>query len=237
MKRFLLVFIAFLLLDKSSAQDNLFSTESFIIKLSGANLLVENLERNIVFEKIFSHPKGFVVDMDNDGAVEFLVNDFTIRQGKSFYSTFLYNTVDTFYLIDSIYSGLKEPYYSFSDELNEVILITGSPDFDSLNTSEMETIYSPLVCWGFVGFELAIVNDQLYDFFIAENEKYIDFIDQFYKSKGTGCNSTSLLKSVIAALFVNYIYADEKAVAEKSIQQYYNCDDREKFKEAIKKLL
>jgi hypothetical protein len=121
--------------------------------------------------------------------------------------------------------------------LNKVILITGSPDFDSLNAPQLNKIFSPLVCWAIIGNELGIVNDRLYDIFISENEKYIEFADSLYKTRGSGCNTSFLIRSIIAAIFVNYIYADEKAVADKSLNKYYECDDKVKFKEAIEKLL
>ncbi len=237
MKKFLLILVGFICSGSLFAQDNLFSTESFIVKITGANLVVEDLlERKTVFQKIFSHPAGYVIDLDNDGNVEFLVNDFQETDGQNHYSVYIYNTVDSFYLVDSILSGLKEPYYTYSDELNEIVLITGSPDFDSLNTTEIESVFSPLICWGFIGNEFGLVNDQLYEIFINENEKYIDFLETQYKSKGKDCNTSNLLRSVIAAIYINYCYADEKAVADKSFDEFYTCDNKTKFKEAIEKL-
>ena len=46
-----------------------------------------------------------------------------------------------------------------------------------------------------------------------------------------------MLRSAIAAVFLNYIYADEAAIADKVLNKYYGCNDKEKFKEEIKKLL
>ena len=236
MKKYLFVFIIFLSQSKSFAQDNIFSTESFIINLSGSNLTAENLERTVIFQKSFKNPAGVVVDLDNDNNVEFLVNDFSIIDGRKHYFTYIYNTLDTFYLMDSIYSGLKKPYYTFSYELNEVILISGSPDFDTLNTNQLDEIYSPLICWGFLGTEFGIVNDKLYDIFLTENEKHIDFIDSVYRVNIKSCGTSQLVRSIIAAVFINYLYADEKTMAEKSFYQYYDCDDKEKFKSSIQKL-
>ncbi len=237
MKKFLLILIGFILSNSFFAQDNLFTTESFIVKITGSKLVAEELlERKIVYQKNFIHPTGYVTDLDNDGNVEFLVNDCRESEGKNYYSVFIYNTIDSFYLIDSILSGLKEPYYTFSDEVNEVILITGSPDFDVYNSDEIETIFSPLVCWGFQGNEFGLVNDQLYDIFINENEKYIDFIEAQYKNKGKNCSTANLLRGVIASVYINYCYADEKAVADKSFDEFFVCDNKTLFKEEIKKL-
>lgn len=236
MKKFLLVFIIFIL-GKISAQENIFSTESFIIRLTGSNLYVENLDRELIFESSFNNPNGNVIDFDNDGFVEFMLNDYSISSGRKYYYTYIYNTVDSFYLIDSIYSGLKKPYYTYSYELNEVILITGTPDTDTLNDLQNTEIFSPLICWGFANDEFGIINDRLYDIFIDENNKSIDYIDSLYNKDGKNCNTASILRSAIAAVFINYIYADEAAMADKSFNKYYNCEDKVKFKEAIKKLL
>jgi len=236
MKQYIFVFIVLFFQSILFAQENIFSTESFIIKLTGANLEAENLDRAVVFQKSFDNPTGEVIDLNNDNNVEFIINDYSVTNGRKYYNTYVYNTLDSFYLIDSIYSGLKKPYYTYSYELNQFILITGSPDFDSLNTPEIEEVFSPLTCWGFLGAEFGIVNDKLYDIFLYENEKYIDFIDSLYKLKKKNCSTSRLVRSVIAAIFINYLYADEKSMAEKSFNQYYECDDKEKFKASIKKL-
>jgi hypothetical protein len=237
MKKLLLILFGFILSGSVFAQDNLFTTESFIVKITGSKLVVEELlERKTIFRKDFIHPTGYVIDLDNDGNVEFLINDYSESEGKNFYSVFIYNTIDSFYLIDSILSGLKEPYYTFSDEINEVILITGSPDFDSYNSEEIETIFSPLICWGFQGNEFGLVNDQLYNIFINENEKYIDFIEEQYKAKGKNCNTANSLRGVIASIYINYYFADERAVADKALDEFFVCDNKARFKEEIIKL-
>jgi hypothetical protein len=76
MKKFLFV-LSILLLSRLYAQDSVFSCESFIIRLKGMNLYVENLERKLVFESSFNNPKGNVADLDNDGYTEFILDDYT----------------------------------------------------------------------------------------------------------------------------------------------------------------
>jgi hypothetical protein len=236
MKKFLLVFIIFLF-STISAQDNIFSTESFIIKLTGRNLFVENLDREMILEQSFNNPGGNVADLDGDGYVEFILEDYSVDKGRKYYYTYVYNTIDSFYLIDSIYSGLKKPYLTYSYELNEVIIITGTPDTDSLNDSDTFKIFSPLICWGFADDQFGIINDKLYDIFIDTNNKDLDYIDSLYNKYGNNCSTARMLRSAIAAVFLNYIYADEEAIAEKALNKYYGCSDKEKFKDEIKKLL
>jgi hypothetical protein len=121
--------------------------------------------------------------------------------------------------------------------MNEVILITGTPDSDTLNTIQSSEIFSPLICWGFADNQFSIVNDKLYDIFIDENDNNIDYIDSLYRKYGNNCSTTMMLKAAITAVYINYIYADESSVADKFFDKYYNCGDKKEFKEAIKKLL
>ncbi|MGE5402205.1 MAG: hypothetical protein ACM3S2_17540 [Ignavibacteriales bacterium] len=237
MKNLILLFITFVLVHTSFAQDSTYSVEDFNIRFDNSHLVVEDINKNIVYDRVFQNPNGFVLDLDNDGTGEFLVNDYTETDGQNFYTLYVFNTTGTFYLTDSIYSGLKDPYYFYSDEISNVVLVTGSPDFDSLNQAAAETSFSPLVCWSFVDSSLSIVNDQLYDIFLDENEANISYMDSVCKSKGRTCEASQEFRAAIAATYANYVYADENALAEKMLEEYYFCDDLKKFKEQISKLL
>ncbi|MCU7496805.1 MAG: hypothetical protein HF314_05125 [Ignavibacteria bacterium] len=235
MKTLLLFFVA-LFGGYAFAQDSTFAVEDFNIKIQDAKLLVGDLDNKTVYDRQFQDPYAYTLDIDGDGASELLINDDNESEGQDSYTLYVYNTVGSFYLIDSIYSGLKEPYSFFSDEINNVVLVTGSPDFDSLNAGGQD-VFSPLVCWSFVDSSLEIVNDQLYNVFLSENDANIDFMDSFFKEKGRNCESSQLLKAAIASAYANYIYADEYALADKLLEEYYLCEDLKEFKEQISKLL
>lgn len=236
MKTLLLLFVA-LLGGYAFAQDSTFAVEDFNIKIQDAKLLAGDLDNKTVYERQFQDPYAYTLDIDGDGASELLINDDTQTDGQDNYTLYVYNTVGSFYLIDSIYSGLKEPYSFFSDEINSVVLVTGSPDFDSLNVAGQDEVFSPLVCWSFVDSSLNIVNDQLYNVFLQENEANMNYMDSFFKERGRNCESSRLLKAVIASAYANYIYADEYALADKVLEEYYLCEDLKQFKEQISKLL
>lgn len=237
MKTFILFFVA-LVAGPLFAQDSTFAVEDFNVKIQDAKLLVSDLDNKTVFNRQFQYPTAYTLDIDGDGASELLINDDNEQDGQDYYTLYVYNTIGSFYLIDSVYSGLKEPYYFFSDEINNVVLVTGSPDFDSLNTSaQQENVFSPLICWSFTDSSLNIVNDQLYNIFLSENEANMKFMDSFYKENGKNCESSRRIRAAVAATYANYIYADEYALAEKLLEEYYLCGDLKSFKEQISKLL
>lgn len=222
---------------ESEPQSETFTADKYFIKLDNSILSVQDSAAQMVYTQKFSHPTGYVADLDGDGTVEFLINDFREHDGTNSYSLYVFNTVDTFYLADSIYSGLKEPYYVFSPEIKSVVLITGSPDVDSLYNGQIENIFSPMVCWAVVDGELTIVNDQLYDIFMEENDKIISFIETYFKANAKDCTTSKQLISAIATLTINYYYAEEKTNAENVLKQFYFCDDREKLAEVLLKML
>ncbi|HEX2868472.1 MAG TPA: hypothetical protein VHO03_15625 [Ignavibacteriales bacterium] len=237
MKTLLLFFVVLLSGGYSFAQDSTFAVEDFNIKIQDSRLLVGDLDNKTVYDRQFQEPYAYTLDIDGDGAPELLINDAAEKDSLSYYTLYVYNTVGSFYLIDSIYSGLKEPYSFFSDEINNVVLVTGSPDFDSLNVQGQDNIFSPLVCWSFVDSSLSIVNDQLYNVFLSENDANMKYMDEVYREKGKNCQASRLLMAAIASTYANFIYADEYALADKLLEEYYLCEDLKQFKEQISKLL
>lgn len=237
MKTIKLLFISLLFTSCFYAQSNNIRIENFNIDIVDARLEVKDQFDKNVYERTFLNPSGYTADLDDDGISEYLVNDFQEDEGKYYYTVYIYNTVDSFYLSDSIYSGLKEPYYLFSEEISSTVLITGSPDLDSLYIPDMDYIFSPLVCWSYRDNGLEIVNDELYDIYISENEKNISYVDSVYDANGKSCEIARKLKLAIATIYMNYLYANENTNAEQAMRYYYNCEDREKFREALRKLL
>lgn len=218
------------------AQDTTFTVQDYDIKVENSKMFV-NDSGKIIYQRNFNNPFCFSIDLDSDGIDEVVVNDSEEKDGLSYYYVYVFNCADQFSLTDSVYSGLKEPYFIDSDEIENFVLVTGSPDFDSLYNPELETAFSPLICWSYVDASLSIVNDQLYDIFINENQKNIEVISAIYNEKGKSCQATELVKSVIASTYANYIYADEKATAERSLEQFYYCSDLANFKKIIEELL
>jgi len=233
-----ILILFFSLFSSYFAQEELFLLDHFKIKLQANKLTVSGSDNEaIIFQKSFIDPTPVAQDMDNDGIKELLISDCVKKNDICSYTVYVFNSVDSFYIVDSIYSGLKQPYSYSSEEINEEILVTGSPDFDSLYSSAIGSSFSPIICWQYNGSELEIVNDKLYDIFISENEAMIEFIDVYLKENGKNCASLSKLKQVIAAVYANYITADEKTNAEYTLKRYYSCDDLDKFKALLQNLL
>lgn len=232
-------FILFLSLFTSySAQEELILIDKFKIRLKSNILIVSDQNSDaVIYQKQYANPAPLTLDLDNDGIKELLITDCIQKEGVCTYTIFLFNTADSFYVVDSIYSGLKQPYCFTSEEINEEVLVTGSADFDSLYSPVLSNSFSPIICWQYNGTELEIVNDKLYDVFISENETMIEFIDIYLKENGKNCASFSKLKQAIAAIYANYMTADEKTNAEYTLKRYYSCDDLDKFRALLNSLL
>ncbi len=210
-------------------------------------MIVKNNDK-IIFEKEYLNPSSFYVDFDNDGNEEYLINDFVIKDSHKFYTIYIYNIIDnpdasqtdTFSLIDSIYSGLKEPLFLLSDEIDEMILVVGYPELDSLNYKLNDSIFSPLNCFYYDGINFQNINDKLYDIFINDNDIMLDYLDSqssiIPTNAGRDCSFTLNNKNVIVSIFINYLNADEKSLANEFITQYYLCDDLNEFKNYLEEI-
>lgn len=231
-----ILLILILLFCELQAQDSL-SIEGFTAAIIDSKLVVQNQDNKIIYQKLFTNPEGVLVDLDNDNVNELLVSDFYEANNQYFYTLFLFSAYDDFNLVDSIYSGLEEPYYAFSDEINGYIIITGSPDFDELYNIQEESVFSPIVCWSYDGHELGIINDQLYSIYLDENEKIISYVTMAFNKSGKTCEISKQLKQAIATVYTNYYHAGEKTNAENFLKNYYLCKDIEEFKNKIKELL
>lgn len=235
---FMLAFSAFSLKAIAQADSvDIYTIDSITVKVENNTLSVTNKANDQIYIKNFSNPSAYAVDLDEDGVTEFLVNDYTEKDGQYFYTLYIFNAVDSFYMVDSIYSGLKEPYYMYSEELKGMLLITGSPDFDYLNINGTEDVFSPIICWKYSNYEVNIINDQLYEIFISENENNLRYIEQLTTEKGKDCDSSNLIKAAIASVYANFIYADEESNAEQVLNEFYNCKDLDAFRKEIKENL
>ncbi|MGE5498629.1 MAG: hypothetical protein ACM3Q2_11180 [Syntrophothermus sp.] len=234
--RNILFFAIFFTLSCLRAQDTTFTVEDFEIKIDNSNFSVFR-EQSPVFSRSFNDPSIFTADLNNDGLEEVVVFDYDLKEGQECYSAYIFDCSGSFTMTDSIYSGLKEPYLLETGESEKIIVVTGSPDFDSLYVPAAGTPFSPLVCWAFEDTSLTRVNDEMYDVFIDENEKNIDFIKSYYTQHGSSCETSMQLKQVLAAVYANYMYADEKALAEMILVRFYYCSDGVQFRESINNLL
>ncbi|OGU73513.1 MAG: hypothetical protein A2V93_06510 [Ignavibacteria bacterium RBG_16_34_14] len=226
------LFICFLLTQISFAQKESYQFELFTASLEGTKLSVITPDENLVLEKEFFHPFSFISDLDEDDVQELLIIDSIQTNGNTGFILYVFNTIDSFYLADSINSGLIFPYETFSGEIEGLIIVTGNNDFSYLNKeSEIKAI--PINCWKFEDGEIFYVNEELYDIFITENETVLSSIDL---EDINHCVKSTEMKSLLATVYINSLNAGEKASAENFLKTFYLCEDIEKFKEELDSL-
>ncbi|MFO7444860.1 MAG: hypothetical protein R6W90_00770 [Ignavibacteriaceae bacterium] len=224
----ILLFFSFLLYTSFCFPQESFSFDIFSARLDNSTLLVSDAGGNVFYRHTFNNPSAIEYDLDDDGIGELLLLDSSGVNGKNLYKVFIYNTVDSFYLVDSIISGSYEPYETVSQEIGSTIIITGNAECEIYNGNS-EFVFLPLNCWKYEAGEVYLINDEIYELFITENEAITDFIDEYFSSNINNCNTTERLKPAIMSAYINYINAGEKSIASQFIKKYYLCGDIEKF--------
>lgn len=234
MKIGIILFIVYLTNTNFYCQERKYSFDLFTVQFNGSHLKTF-MNDKLVFQKDFNDPHEFVSDLDNDGVNELLVTDSFKKGNGIFYTLYIFNTIDSFYTADSIYSGALEPYQINSDEVGGTIIITGNSKFDIFNKEDGEA-FIPIECWKYESSQLYPINDEVYDIFISENENLIETIDSYLETSTVDCKSIDKLKAIIASVYTNYISAGEKILASKFIKKYYPCSDAAAFIKTINEL-
>ncbi len=233
---FLLLILTSISAVSNFAQSKVFHYDTFSVKLVNTKLNEYDRNNKIIYTRDFNSPQDFAVDLDGDGIDELLVNDSYTDSGKTYYTLYIFNTVDSLYLADSIFSGLIEPYETKSDEAKGTIIVSGNPCIDSLN-NDSDNIFLPVNCWKYDNGQLFLINDDLYKIFITENDNIIDYLDNFYLSNKKDCSSTRKIKAAIASGYINYFHSGDKILARQFIREYYLCNDAESFEQNLNKIL
>jgi len=218
------------------SQGMTYNFNSFSVKIGNNILQAHDNNGQVIYSKHFNDPMDFTVDLDGDSVDEYLVIDITKQNDGNIYTLYIFNTVDSFYVADSILSGYLEPYKETSEEAGGIILITGNPKFDILNTGTEDT-YVPINCWKYDSGELFLVNDEVYNVFMAANDSLLDIIDSYESENEDKCASTNKMKAAIAAVYANYLSAGDKILAAQFLKNYYFCPDLELFKQNINTIL
>ena len=229
------IILSFLFTIPMFPQNNVYDFHSYKLKIEGNSIKTYSNENNIIFEKKFFHPKDFITDLDSDGVKELVVIDYLEKNRKFFYTLYIYNTIDTFYLADSIYSGIIKPYGVFSEDVNGIVYVTGDTRFESLNQDSTIFIL-PVNCWKFVDGEVFLANASVYDVFSDENNLILQALDDYYLSDGRTCSTTRRVLAFIASGFINYYNSGEQTVADKFLKKYYLCNNSEEFKSLLLKI-
>ncbi len=236
MKYILSFLLLTLLAAPAECQEETYRFDLFKVEISGPALRVYDSYNNIIFTREFSSPQSYSVDLDGDSVDEFLVVDSFKDKGRRFYSLYIFNTIDSFYLADTINSGLTEPYPFKSAETGGMIIVSGDSRFYYLNKDTAD-VFLPIYCWKYESGKILPANDELYDIFISENDQMADIVDDYMNENGKSCASSEAMKAAIAAVYANYMHAAEKSLASQFLKKYYNCSDLKEFQQSLNGLL
>jgi len=207
----------------------------FTVQLKDNLLRVVSNDNELLFGQTFNHPIFTTADLDSDEVDEYILIDYKIVDQKKDYTIYIYNTIDTFYCVDSIRSGFFEPYIFNSGEVKGNIIITGIPGFNELNIGKSE-ISMPVNIWRYGENGIVLINDQIYDLFHSENESVIDYLDDYFSSGSKNCSSSQQVNNIIAAGYANYKNSGELTLANQFLLKYYLCPDIDSFKKKIENL-
>lgn len=211
------------------AQEGVYDFHSYTLEIKGSTVKAIAKDNSVLFQRKFFHPEDIVTDLDSDGVNELVVIDYTNSGGKKDYTLYIFNTIDSLYLADSIYSGSVKPYEAFSEDINGMICVTGDTRFSDLNADSTISVL-PVNCWKFQDGAVYLANASVYDIFLDENNMILGTIDDYYDSEGRTCATSGKLKAAIAGGFINYYNAGELTVANQFLKKYYLCADENTFK-------
>jgi len=208
---------------------------SFSINIENNLVKAFNETGENVFREKFVHPSGIISDLDSDGIDEYIIIDSSSFKGEPSYKIYIYNTVDSFYLVDSIDSGRTSPYFLIDDQTDEETLVTGNPDFDRYNMNS-EFFFSPLNCWKYESSQVFLNNEEMYELLLTENENIIEFIEDYSRDSDSCTFSKGILGAVTSA-YANYVNAGETAIASQFLRKYYLCSNFDQLKRELQKML
>ena len=210
--------------------------ELFTVGLNGKLLSVVSNEGDTLYTREFESPQFTTADLDSDGVEEYILTDYKIVDDKYDFTMFVYNTLDTFYCVDSIHSGFLEPYIVYSEEAGCNIIVAGNAQFDELNIGKDDTAL-PINVWKYDEAAVININSDIYDLYESETDAIIDYLEDYFDSNVETCNSSQQAANIIAAGYTNLINAGENSVASQFLKKYYLCPDIEVFKQKIENLL
>jgi hypothetical protein len=204
-------------------QVNEYEADPFRIVFSD-NTLSVGISEDTLYTRNFTNAAEYFVDLDGDSLNEFLIID---QPNESKYMVYIYNTLDTFFLADSINSGGFEPYFTLSEEIEGIVIVAGNTAFSRYIKGDV--YYLPINCFKFESGELFLINDELYDFFVSENEDLIEFIENYFDGNIKNCTTSMNILPALASAYANYINSGEPTLAHQLINKYYFCEDKEKI--------
>src|ERR1700686_5877655 len=128
MKLFLCLFLVFSIIDLFPQSDSAeVDFDLFTVNLNDNVLQVFSEDGTELFNQKFENPVFTTADLDSDKVDKYIIIDYKTLDQKKDYTIYVYNTIDTFYCVDSIRSGFYEPYVFYSPEVRGNVIIAGIP--------------------------------------------------------------------------------------------------------------
>lgn len=232
------IFVSFFILFfsiYSYTQEKIYQSENFTIMFSNNKLTAHFIPDSTIIESEFKNASLLLNDLDADGNSEIVLieNDSTLHSG---YIIYVFNTLDDFFLVDSIMSGWTQPVIVDAEEIQYPVIICGNPDFQIFYSNINEN-YEPINVWKYVQGELYLANEEVYELFINENENLINLLTDELGNKKADCQTIKPYLSLLASAYANFINAGETTSAIQMVDKYYTCEDIEIFKQTIDELL
>lgn len=237
MKALFVLFVALILTSALFAQAENYEFDTYTVTVEKNIVLAKDVNGKIFYSRPFENLKEFLADLDGDSIPEFCVTTSKTVNNNTFYKVYVYNTIDTFELADSLESLNLEPYSVFDEETGKETFIVGNPDFMKIAHDENETVTAAIDCYEYDGLNFNNINNIIYDIFMKQNEVLIDSLDSFYGSEANNCEASTKAKSLIAAIYVNYKSAVEDSISLHFLNKYYFCNDVLDFKSKLNGLL
>lgn len=226
-------FICFLLLLLTESRGQSYDDVSIKISGDSTSVTIQNQGQSFSLGGL-SSPKILDAELNNDERGELIVINRHENGELTTYSAYVINLSDSICVIDSLRSGIVEPFLVYSEEVTSNLLIIGYPEIDSLNRASAGK-YSPINALMYDGSKIYSVNEEVYSLFIEETEDLLKILDE--KPILTGCEFTRENSSLIASIYINYVNAGELSIASLFLKNYYLCTDYVVYKEYLRNLL
>ncbi len=219
----------------SYTQEKIYQSENFTVTFNNNKLITHFISDSTIMESEFKNASLLINDLDADGNSEIVLidSDTTLHQGFVIY---VFNTLDDFFLVDSIIAGWTQPVIVVAEEIQYPVIICSNPDFQIFYSNINEN-YEPINVWKFEQGELYLANEEVYELFINENENLINLLTDELGNKKADCQRIKPYISLLASAYANFINAGETTSAFQMLDKYYTCEDIEKFKQTIDELL
>lgn len=168
------------------------------------------------------------LDLNSDGYEELIVTQKRRMGGNLFYSLVLFDGSRVFSYVDSIYSGLVEPEVDYHSELNSFVIISGNPAMDSIFLSKGgRGSYNPVRYFVYDGEGIPDVSTDLYEDYSRTNEMLIEMLSGQYGDDSYICEASEKVFGTVLTIVLNFLASEEKALALKYFEKFYNCPDKQ----------